>query len=188
MKETIFEFYRQYAPNVHITDEEISKLEKFYQGDVNKFINDFKIQVTDPQNIQFDRVTAGGQAARIYQAYGEADVDVMLAEKEKERKLKQEEIPEVDDNVDPMSLLDNFYNGNKTIVQDYHHVNQLLSKYDFDVKKDTEAVIDSRSGTYSRRNKLVITAPNGNVQEIYLNTEADIVEGVDEDGNPIAEA
>ena len=59
MKETIFEFYRQYAPNVHITDEEISKLEKFYQGDVNKFINDFKIQVTDPQNIQFDRVTAG---------------------------------------------------------------------------------------------------------------------------------
>ena len=97
------------------------------------------------------------QAARIYQAYGEADVDVMLAEKEKERKLKQEEIPEVDDNVDPMSLLDNFYNGNKTIVQDYHHVNQLLSKYDFDVKKDTEAVIDSRSGTYSRRNKLVIT-------------------------------
>ena len=186
MKETIFEFYRQYAPNVHITDEEISSMEKFYQGDVNKFINDFKQQIADPQNIQFDRVTAAGQASKIHRAYGEADVDVMLAEEEKERKLKQEEIPEVDDNVDPMSLLDNFYNGNKTIVQDYHHVNQLLSKYDFDVRKDTEAVIDSRSGTYSRRNKLVITAPNGNVQEIFLDTEADIVEGVDEDGNPIS--
>lgn len=42
MKETIFEFYRQYAPDVKITDDKINEIETYYRGDVNRFINDFK--------------------------------------------------------------------------------------------------------------------------------------------------
>ena len=171
MKETIFEFYRQYAPDVKLTDDKIAQLEQHYQGDTNKFINDFKQKFFDPKGIEFDRVSAAGQAAKIYRAFDEADVEAVYEQEQKDKQLLAEQEVEISDNFDPMVMLGDIYNGNTTLQQDYVKINQLFSPYGFKVKRDTQAEVNSESGTYSRRDKLVVTAPNGNTQEIFLNTK-----------------
>ena len=87
MKETIFEFYRQYAPDVKLTDDKIKQLEQHYQGDTNKFINDFKQKFFDPEGKEFDRVAAAGQAAKIYRAYDEADVEAIYEQEQRDKQL-----------------------------------------------------------------------------------------------------
>ena len=86
MKETIFEFYRQYAPDVKITDDKINEIETYYRGDVNRFINDFKKTVTDPRGIELNRQASAAMGAKIYRAYEEADVDNVIESEENERR------------------------------------------------------------------------------------------------------
>jgi len=179
MKETIFEFYRQYAPDVKLTDDKIAELEQYYQGDTNRFINDFKQKVTDPKGIELDRVTAAGQAAKIYRAYDDADIEAINESEERERRLQAREKVKVDPDIDPMELLDNFYDGTKTLTQDYHHVKQLLSPYGFKIRKgnsysETEkrlmeagSIMNAQFKVEGKRS-LIITAPNGKEQTILL--------------------
>ena len=179
MKETIFEFYRQYAPDVKITDDKINEIETYYRGDVNRFINDFKKKVTDPKGITLDRQESAAIGARIYRAYEEADVDAVIENEETERRLQTKEKVKVDPDIDPTELLDNFYDGTKTLTQDYHHVKQLLSPYGFKVKKgnsysETEKrlmeagnVMNAQFNVEGKRS-LIITAPNGKEQTILL--------------------
>ena len=179
MKETIFEFYRQYAPDVKITDDKINEIETYYRGDVNRFINDFKKKVTDPKGITLDRQESAAIGARIYRAYEEADVDAVIENEETERRLQTKEKVKVDPDIDPTELLDNFYDGTKTLTQDYHHVKQLLSPYGFKVKKgnsysETEkrlmeagSVMNAQFSVEGKRS-LIITAPNGKEQTILL--------------------
>ena len=113
MKETIFEFYRQYAPDVKLTDDKIRQLEQHYQGDTNKFINDFKQKFFDPEGKEFDRVSAAGQAAKIYRAYDEADVEAIHEKEEEERRLQAEQEVELTEDLNPMDALDQFFMVNK---------------------------------------------------------------------------
>ena len=175
MKETIFEFYRQYAPDVKLTDDKIGELEQHYQGDTNKFINDFKQKFFDPEGKEFDRVSAAGQAAKIYRAYDEADVEAIHEKEEEERRLKAEQEVELTEDLNPMDALDQFFNGKQTLTQDYHHIKQLISPYGFKVNRIREAAPNQGTSTIPiMQDKLVVTAPNGAEREFFLSTnEAD---------------
>lgn len=122
MKETIFEFYRQYAPDVKITDDKINEIETYYRGDVNRFINDFKKKVTDPKGITLDRQESAAIGARIYRAYEEADVDAVIENEETERRLQTKEKVKVDPDIDPTELLIIFM-----MVQKHSHKTTIMS-------------------------------------------------------------
>ena len=172
MKETIFEFYRQYAPDVKITDDKIKQLEQYYQGDTNKFINDFKQKFFDPEGKEFDRVAAAGQAAKIYRAYDEADVEAIYEKEQEEKRLQAEQEVELTEDLNPMDALDQFFNGKQTLTQDYHHIKQLISPYGFKVNRVREAAPDQGTSTIPiMRDKLVVTAPNGAEREFFLSTD-----------------
>ena len=55
----IFELYKQYAPDVVITDKKLREIQDHYQGDAVSFTQDFNSQILKDSDVQLDPIKIG---------------------------------------------------------------------------------------------------------------------------------
>ena len=82
MKELILQMYKQYAPDVRISDEQLEQMNKYYTGNNLQFIDDFNNKVLAERDQSVDV----GQAYFLSNAYAEASLGVDLEVQALQRK------------------------------------------------------------------------------------------------------
>jgi hypothetical protein len=53
----ILGLYKKYAPNITITDNKLTEIQEYYQGNITAFVQDFNSQVLKDSDIKLDPVS-----------------------------------------------------------------------------------------------------------------------------------
>ena len=179
MKELILQMYKQYAPDVRISDEQLEQMNKYYTGNNLQFIDDFNNKVLAERDQSVDV----GQAYFLSNAYAEASLGVDLEaqalqrkkmkefeqlSEEKKQLARQEQINQFLEEGNLIELLpDDLFSGSAPLINDLHVIKSMFEDFGFQVEKEAtrSGVVDHPEGYKMETYKptIRIVAPNGKI-------------------------
>ena len=131
----IFELYKQYAPDIVITDKKLREIKDHYQGDAVSFTQDFNSQILKDSDVQLDPIKIGSLSQDISNIIKDA-----RAKNREEQKLAGEFEPSFDyeideEDFDPTNSFDQeLLTGDKTYQNDVGIIRNTFEPFGFKVE------------------------------------------------------
>ena len=171
----IFELYKQYAPDVVITDKKLREIQDHYKGDAVSFTQDFNSQILKDSDVQLDPIKIGSLSQNISNIIK----DTRAKNREEERLASEAtyepsfdyEIDEED--FDPTNAFDEeLLTGDKTYQNDVGIIRNTFEPFGFKVEYVTTPVLSS-TGKTDETSGIIITSPDGKqTKQIDFNKKA----------------
>jgi len=138
----ILGLYKKYAPNITITDNKLTEIQEYYQGNMTAFVQDFNSQVLKDSDIKLDPLKTSDYGKDLSNKL----FDITQQNKDYQKELKEfrdtqeerradKESKTIDPTkFDPLSGITNqLLSGNQTYTKDFFLLKEIFEPFDFEV-------------------------------------------------------
>jgi len=139
----ILGLYKKYAPNITITDNKLTEIQEYYQGNMTAFVQDFNSQVLKDSDIKLDPLKTSDYGKDLSNKL----FDITQQNKDYQKELKEfrdtqeerradKESKTIDPTkFDPLSGITNqLLSGNQTYTKDFFLLKEIFEPFDFEVE------------------------------------------------------